>query len=248
MSYSQNFLLRDFGWGNRKRDKWNSLYIFESGCINLFIMGILNTRISVLLNFVIYEYFVFSRNSYFTCYWNCVLIHHTLQISGPLLDESQVKSIVDEIKHVITASSSKKRESWESKNCRFDAEEGELLKEENEQEQEVFDQVSLLRLYLWFAFIQLITENICRFLLCRLVKFWEHWSKHSKHLSCLCLRTIVILDAYVGKFNSYITLRIHVFFPFFSCWKRWDIQHENSISICYPHYNRIMVVFLAGQG
>ncbi|KZV20980.1 importin-5-like [Dorcoceras hygrometricum] len=64
------------------------------------------------------------------------------QISGQLLDEGQVKSIVDEIKHVITASSSRKRERAERAKAEdFDAEEGELLKEENEQEEEVFDQV-----------------------------------------------------------------------------------------------------------
>ncbi|XP_075489372.1 uncharacterized protein LOC142528228 [Primulina tabacum] len=69
-------------------------------------------------------------------------LNECLQISGPLLDESQVKSIVDEIKHVITASSSRKRERAERTKAEdFDAEEGELLKEENEQEEEVFDQV-----------------------------------------------------------------------------------------------------------
>lgn len=65
------------------------------------------------------------------------------QISGPVLDESQVKSIVEEIKQVITASSSRKRERAERAKAEdFDAEEGELIKEENEQEEEVFDQVS----------------------------------------------------------------------------------------------------------
>lgn len=64
------------------------------------------------------------------------------QISGPLLDESQVRSIVDEIKRVITASSTRKRERAERAKAEdFDAEEGELLKEEDEQEEEVFDQV-----------------------------------------------------------------------------------------------------------
>lgn len=71
------------------------------------------------------------------------LLYSFFQISGPLLDESQVKSIVDEIKQVITASSTRKRERSErSKAEDFDAEEGELIKEENEQEEEVFDQVS----------------------------------------------------------------------------------------------------------
>lgn len=70
----------------------------------------------------------------------CILF----QISGPLLDESQVRCIVDELKQVITASSSRKRERSERAKAEdFDAEEGELLREENEQEEEVFEQVRL---------------------------------------------------------------------------------------------------------
>ncbi|XP_052110944.1 uncharacterized protein LOC127742404 isoform X2 [Arachis duranensis] len=66
-----------------------------------------------------------------------------------LLDESQVRSIVDEIKQVITASSSRKRERAERTKVKdFDAEESELIKEENEQEGEVFDQVSCLNSFL----------------------------------------------------------------------------------------------------
>ncbi|CAK9319735.1 unnamed protein product [Citrullus colocynthis] len=69
-------------------------------------------------------------------------LNECVQISGPLLDESQVRCIVDEIKHVITASSSRKHERMErSKAEDFDADERELLDEENEQEEEVFDQV-----------------------------------------------------------------------------------------------------------
>ncbi|KAH1050748.1 hypothetical protein AAZX31_08G112200 [Glycine max] len=69
-------------------------------------------------------------------------LNECLQISGMLLDESQVRSIVDEIKQVITASSSRKRERAERTQAEdFDAEEGDLIKEENEQEEEVFDQV-----------------------------------------------------------------------------------------------------------
>ncbi|KAJ6325862.1 hypothetical protein OIU76_003295 [Salix suchowensis] len=69
-------------------------------------------------------------------------LNECLQISGVLVDESQVRSIVDEIKLVITASSSRKRERAERAKAEdFDAEEGELIKEENEQEEEVFDQV-----------------------------------------------------------------------------------------------------------
>lgn len=65
-----------------------------------------------------------------------------IQLSGPLLDEAQVRCIVDEIKHVITASTTRKRERAERTKAEdFDAEEGELLKEENEQEEELFDQV-----------------------------------------------------------------------------------------------------------
>ncbi|XP_052885864.1 uncharacterized protein LOC108486202 isoform X2 [Gossypium arboreum] len=69
-------------------------------------------------------------------------LNECIQISGPLLDESQVRSIVDEIKQVITASASRKRERAERAKAEdFDAEEGELIKEENEQEEDVFDQV-----------------------------------------------------------------------------------------------------------
>ncbi|XP_071699864.1 uncharacterized protein [Rutidosis leptorrhynchoides] len=69
-------------------------------------------------------------------------LNECIQVSGPLLDENQVRSIVDEIKHVITASSSRKTERAERAKAEdFDAEEGELLKEENEQEEEVFDQI-----------------------------------------------------------------------------------------------------------
>lgn len=72
-----------------------------------------------------------------------------LQISGMLLDEKQVKSIVEEVKQVITASSSRKRERAERAQAEdFDAEEGELIKEENEQEEEVFDQVSISLYYI----------------------------------------------------------------------------------------------------
>ncbi|XP_016450778.1 uncharacterized protein LOC107775544 [Nicotiana tabacum] len=69
-------------------------------------------------------------------------INECVQISGLHLDEGQVRSIVEEIKQVITASSSRKRERAERAKAEdFDAEENELLREENEQEEEVFDQV-----------------------------------------------------------------------------------------------------------
>ncbi|KAF9688592.1 hypothetical protein SADUNF_Sadunf01G0004300 [Salix dunnii] len=69
-------------------------------------------------------------------------LNECLQISGTFVDENQVRSIVDEIKLVITASSSRKRERAERAKAEdFDAEESELIKEENEQEEDVFDQV-----------------------------------------------------------------------------------------------------------
>lgn len=55
---------------------------------------------------------------------------------------------MDEIKQVITASSSRKRERAERTKAEdFDAEESELIKEENEQEEEVFDQVRFVTFY-----------------------------------------------------------------------------------------------------
>ncbi|KAJ8643483.1 hypothetical protein MRB53_005231 [Persea americana] len=69
-------------------------------------------------------------------------LNECIQISGPLLEESQVRSIVDGIKDVIIASSTRKRERAERTKAEdFDAEEREFLKEEDEQEEEVLDQV-----------------------------------------------------------------------------------------------------------
>ncbi|KAL9675431.1 hypothetical protein QQ045_003633 [Rhodiola kirilowii] len=69
-------------------------------------------------------------------------LNECIQISGPVLDENQVKSIVEEIKRVILASSTRRKEREDRAKAEdFDAEEGELLKEENEQEEELFDQV-----------------------------------------------------------------------------------------------------------
>ncbi|XVF30792.1 hypothetical protein REPUB_Repub16aG0089000 [Reevesia pubescens] len=69
-------------------------------------------------------------------------LNECVQISGPFLDEGQVRCIVDEIKQVITASSARKQERAERAKAEdFDAEEGEMLEEENEQEEEVFVQV-----------------------------------------------------------------------------------------------------------
>ena len=68
-----------------------------------------------------------------------MLTDNCFQISGPLLDENQVRSILDEIKLVITASSSRMGERAERiEVLGFDEE---LLKEENEKEKDVFDQV-----------------------------------------------------------------------------------------------------------
>lgn len=71
-----------------------------------------------------------------------MILSCSFQISGPLLEESQVRSIVDGIKQVIIASSTRKTERAERTKAEdFDAEERELLKEEDEQEEEVLDQV-----------------------------------------------------------------------------------------------------------
>ncbi|XP_009614417.1 uncharacterized protein [Nicotiana tomentosiformis] len=70
-------------------------------------------------------------------------LNDCLQICGPLLSESQVRSIVDEIKHAITKSSDRKQELTErAKTEDFDAEEAELLREaEIKQESVVFGNV-----------------------------------------------------------------------------------------------------------
>ncbi|XWS57867.1 hypothetical protein CRYUN_Cryun09bG0210100 [Craigia yunnanensis] len=69
-------------------------------------------------------------------------LNECIQISGAFLDEGQVRCIIDEIKQVITASSARKQERAERAKAEdFDAEEGEMLEEENEQEEEVFGQV-----------------------------------------------------------------------------------------------------------
>ncbi|XP_076939883.1 uncharacterized protein LOC143608843 [Bidens hawaiensis] len=69
-------------------------------------------------------------------------IKECVQICGPLLDGNQVRSIVEELKQVMTASAARRNERAERVKAEdFDAEEGEMLKEENEQEEELFDQV-----------------------------------------------------------------------------------------------------------
>ncbi|KAI5084377.1 hypothetical protein GOP47_0000546 [Adiantum capillus-veneris] len=69
-------------------------------------------------------------------------INECIQTAGVLLDGGHIKSMVDEFKQAITASCTRKRERAErTKTEDFDAEEGELLQEENAQEEEVFDQI-----------------------------------------------------------------------------------------------------------
>ncbi|MFQ6634842.1 hypothetical protein Gotur_011993 [Gossypium turneri] len=69
-------------------------------------------------------------------------LNECIEICGPFLEEGQIKCIVDEIKQVITASSARKQERAERAKAEdFDEEEGEMLKEENEQEEEVFGQL-----------------------------------------------------------------------------------------------------------
>ncbi|XP_044979842.1 importin-5-like [Hordeum vulgare subsp. vulgare] len=69
-------------------------------------------------------------------------LNESIQMSGTLLDEGQVRYIVEGIKEVITASSNRRTERTERANAEdFDSEEDELLREENEQEDEIFDQV-----------------------------------------------------------------------------------------------------------
>ncbi|KAM0923386.1 hypothetical protein ACQ4PT_005570 [Festuca glaucescens] len=69
-------------------------------------------------------------------------LNESIQMSGTLLDEGQVRYIVECIKEVITSSSNRRTDRTErSKAEDFDSEEDELLREENEQEDEIFDQV-----------------------------------------------------------------------------------------------------------
>lgn len=86
---------------------------------------------------------------------------------------------MDEIKQVITASSSRKRERAERTKAEdFDAEEGELLKEENEQEEEVFDQVCLSTIYDIQHIISIFFLLLCLSFMCQgsfyYVYVWPH--------------------------------------------------------------------------
>jgi len=110
-----------------------SVLIFVSICwLDLDLSGILCcSKISVIL-FIVSKLFFKTEVGRICC----------SQVCGPHLDENQVRSIVDEIKQVLTASSTRKHERAErAKEEDFDAEERELLKEENEQEEDLFDQV-----------------------------------------------------------------------------------------------------------
>nr|AAX95644.1 HEAT repeat, putative [Oryza sativa Japonica Group] len=69
-------------------------------------------------------------------------LNESIQLSGTLLEEGQVRSIVDGIKEVITASALRRRERTDRAKAEdFDSEEEDLLREENEQEDEIFDQI-----------------------------------------------------------------------------------------------------------
>ncbi|XP_070018260.1 uncharacterized protein [Nicotiana sylvestris] len=68
-----------------------------------------------------------------------------LQICQPLLSEGQLRKIVDEVKHVGTESTNRKRKLKErAKSEDFDAEEDELLSEEKEQEGKILVHVGLV--------------------------------------------------------------------------------------------------------
>ncbi|XP_066369542.1 uncharacterized protein [Miscanthus floridulus] len=68
-------------------------------------------------------------------------LNESIQLSGTLLEENQVRSAVEGIKEVIVASTNRRIERTERARAEdFDSEEEELLREENEQEDEIFDQ------------------------------------------------------------------------------------------------------------
>jgi hypothetical protein len=65
-----------------------------------------------------------------------------IQVAGALLDPQQVKSIVNNFPEVISETLKRKEEKHaRSKTEDFDEEEGEMLEEEIEQEDEVLEQV-----------------------------------------------------------------------------------------------------------
>ncbi|KAH7372426.1 hypothetical protein KP509_17G003600 [Ceratopteris richardii] len=68
-------------------------------------------------------------------------LNECLKIVGSLIDPAQIKGMVDEFKQVLTASSTRKKERAERSHTEdFDAEESEIIQEENEQEEEMFEQ------------------------------------------------------------------------------------------------------------
>ncbi|ONM08183.1 ARM repeat superfamily protein [Zea mays] len=69
-------------------------------------------------------------------------LNESIQLSGTLLDQNQVRSAVEGVKEVIVASTNRRIERTERARAEdFDSEEEELLREENEQEDEIFDQI-----------------------------------------------------------------------------------------------------------
>lgn len=127
--------------------EWVHAHVFKSPFFwtNYYVACIALNHVSYLILISLGIKLVYVNVPNFYCSVGTKLITFKLcfQISGPLLDESQVRSIVDEIKQVITASSSRKGERAERAKAEdFDAEEGEMLREENEQEEELFNQVS----------------------------------------------------------------------------------------------------------
>ncbi|GBG66984.1 hypothetical protein CBR_g74670 [Chara braunii] len=69
-------------------------------------------------------------------------LNESMQIVGTLLEEAQVKAMVEQFQVVLKASEQRKTERQERKKIEdFDEEEKEFLEEENEQEAEVFEQV-----------------------------------------------------------------------------------------------------------
>ncbi|KAM3217882.1 hypothetical protein P3L10_022411 [Capsicum annuum] len=72
-------------------------------------------------------------------------LNRCFMICGQIVNEAQIRSIIDEIKHVIAESSRRKGELSERvKSEDFDAEEAELLRDEREQEVEIFKNIGYL--------------------------------------------------------------------------------------------------------
>lgn len=68
-------------------------------------------------------------------------LNESMKLVGTLVEPGQIKVMVDEFKQVLTASSTRKKERAERSHTEdFDAEENEIVQEENEQEEEIFEQ------------------------------------------------------------------------------------------------------------